>query len=174
MVYTRQAAAGGVESYDTTAYTYTLTVAGSVVTSRPMNPAERAWADAVNAAAAAAAAKAQVQAQLSGGIAAMTAARAGAQGDVAVATSGKAAAVTLKAQLVAQRAGVAGFVPSVTYKASDIAAIQAQLVSILDTLTQLVQASADGFDYRAAVDNNAVLTDSALIGLAQIVSGELP
>jgi hypothetical protein len=113
------------------------------------------------------------QAQLVAGVTVLTAARESAAADTATAQGLRTTALNALAAAQAQRTTVAGFVPGVTYRASDLAAVRDQMLTILDRQAAILQAMADMYAYRAAVDQNAVNTDDALLWIARLASGLL-
>lgn len=104
------------------------------------------------------------------GIAAVEAAREQARADMAVADTLTAQADALSAAITNRLAAVAAFTPSPTYAPSDLTAVKGEIVWALKQLKTLADAQSGMFGWRRAVDQNAVLTDSSLIGLAHIAT----
>lgn len=154
----------------TTTYDYSVTLVAGVATetwtARPKTQAE------IDAATEAATTAAILQ-QLADGVATIQTVRAAANSDIATADSGQTQALAVKGQATTKRTQVAAFVPSATYKASDLTAIIGVLLDILDRQALYAQTFADDFAWRKAVDQNALTTDDALIGLARIQSGRI-
>ena len=118
-------------------------------------------------------AAATFQDQLVAGVAVLAAAKANAQDDIPVAQGLRATALDGKTAAQTQRSQVAGFVPNATYRAADLAAVRDQLLTVLDRQAAILQALADIYQYRVAVDQNAVTTDNALLWIARLASGLL-
>jgi hypothetical protein len=73
----------------------------------------------------------------------------------------------------AQRDAVAGFVPSATYSQAEITAIKGAMLAILDRQVLVIGAIAGLLGWRVGVDENALITDDALLWLAQLASGAI-
>ena len=106
------------------------------------------------------------------GIAAIQSARDAAQADVAVVDNLKAQADTLSAAITARLTTVAAFTPAATYDPAQLAAVKGEVVWLLKQLKTLTDATAEMYNWRRAVDQNAVLTDASLIGLARLAQGD--
>lgn len=103
------------------------------------------------------------------GIEAIRQAQEAARADVATVDVLIAQAEALSAQIAARLALVEAFTPGATYRQADLAAIKGEVVGLLTRQGQLTEAQSRMFEWRRAVDQNAVLTDGALLGLAQLV-----
>ena len=77
------------------------------------------------------------------------------------------AATELVATLAATKAQITAWVPSATYKASDLVAIKGQLSGIIDQLNTIVGAMGEMYTYRKAVDNSTIDINNAIIFLAK-------
>jgi hypothetical protein len=113
------------------------------------------------------------QAQLVAGVAVLESAKDTATADITTAQGLRATALNGLTAAQTQRGTVAAFVPSATYKATDLAAVRDQMLTIIDRQAAILQAIADIYTYRAAVDQNAVTTDDALLWIARLASGLL-
>lgn len=114
-----------------------------------------------------------IRAQLGAGVTALTVAQAAARADIPVAQDLRATAQAGETAARTQRAGVAAFTPSATYKPGELAAVRDQLAAVLDRQAAILDALAGLYAYRAAVDRNAVATDDALLWLARLAAGLL-
>lgn len=112
------------------------------------------------------------QQQIAQGIAAIRAAQDQASADVAVADGLRAQAVALSATITKRAEQVAAFVPAPTYSPAQLAAVRDEIVWLLGQLKTLTDAQAGMYVWRRAVDENAVLTDAALLGLAWLSQKE--
>lgn len=125
----------------------------------PFTEGENATADGLAAAQEELDSGKRLRDQLAAGLAAITAARDAAQGDIATRQAAATAAVTLKGQADA-------FVAKGAFTAADIGTLGSAVSQIAAAL-----ASIDG--WAAAVDQNAVITDDALLWLGALVSENL-
>lgn len=146
---------------------------GDVALERPLTDSENAAVDALLAAQARAIAAGLVREELAAGVAAITAAREAAAADIPTAEGLAQAAAASRDQASAQRAQVAGWTPSTTYRAADLVAVRDQLVTVLNRQAAILDALVGANGWRPAVDRNAVTTDNALLGLARLTAGML-
>jgi hypothetical protein len=96
-----------------------------------------------------------------------------AEADIAVADDLRVAAEQLKAAALEQAAVVAAFVPGTTFKQSDLVAVRNQMGPIIQRQAIVLEALADSYTYRAAVDRNAVQTNRSLLWLVRYVTAQL-
>lgn len=112
-----------------------------------------------------------IQAQLQAGIAQIKAARDAAQADAATAATLKTQAESLSTTIAARKTAVDASTPAATV--AYVTAIKGELSWIDAQLKVIADAMAAMYAYRGAVDDNAVLTDNALLWLAKQVSGDV-
>lgn len=144
--------------------------AGVLIVDRGFNALEDQMADIEIAKQDGATATAQLRKQLYDGVTALEQARADAQGDVATANGLNATALNLKTAATTQKGQVQAFIPKTTYTQSDLTAIRDAIATVIARQETIIQAMADMYVYRVAVDNNAVLTDNSIIWLARLTS----
>lgn len=112
-----------------------------------------------------------LRAQLEAGIAALIAARDAAQADIAIAEAMRAAADTYGTQ--AQALAATAFTAAPTYSATQMQALADALKATANRQAVILDALASILAWRAAVDRNAVDTDTALIWLGQLAGANL-
>lgn len=163
ILVTRTTAGGQPEAWvDTDTRTLHDTASGAE-TFRPLTARENAAADALEF-------LSGLRDQLAAGITAMVAARDDAQADVPVAQGLQQSALAHKTAATTQRGQVTAFTPAATYSATQLGQVRDQLALVLERQAVILQAMADMYAYRVAVDRNAVDTDNALLWLAQLVA----
>lgn len=140
---------------------------------RPLTDAEDDALDALTLETGQASAEAALRQQLANGVTDIVAAREAAEQDVVVAQGLRATALDVQSSAIAQRDAVLAFAPAATYQQTQLAAVKSQLAQILARQDLIAQALAGIYGYRIAVDENAVVTDNALLWLAQLMSGIL-
>lgn len=146
---------------------------GALVVDRGFNAVENITGDKLVAEEDGASSAITIRQQLRDGAAQLAAARDAAQADIATADSKKTQADSLSAAAATQLTQVQGFTPGATYKQSDMVAIRDALATVISRQKTEIDALSEGFGYRKAVDQNAVTTDNAIIGLAKIVGNAL-
>lgn len=157
----------------TTRKTYRVDNSGQVTVS-DFNENENAYADAQRRPGAADDVEHQIRLDIAAGIASLQVASQAAAADISISQGFQTDAQTLLASARAQRSTAAQFVPKVLYTPSDLVAIRDALLAVLDRQASILQALSDYYGYRAAVDQNAVKTDQALIYLARLAAHNLP
>lgn len=164
-----------------------LDVNGQVISQWTPTAAELATLQEQQALEAQEAARQALRDQIAAGIDALHSARDGALADVPVAEGLHDGTLQIKGNVDAAKAAnedrrttVAGWQPQDTYTAADLVAMRDEIVAglderiqLLDLLSTVLQAFADGFTYRAANDNDAATGHDLTAGLAQIVSGAI-
>lgn len=151
---------------DDTSRVLSISDDGTVIDSRPYTAAEIAERELARR-------MKTLSEQLAAGIQIITTARDAAQADIATADSLRGQADALATVVQDRITAVAAFVPGATYRASDLVAIRSEVLSILDRQKTVIEALREMYQYRKAVDVNAVETDEALLWLARLVSGVL-
>jgi hypothetical protein len=167
---------GGVlrEFWNDTTRTYTAyNASGAVTSTRPYTTLENQNADREAADTSRLNSKSALLSQLYSGVAQIQSARDAANADIAAADSLNTQALTLSSQTQARITAVAGWTPSATYSQADINLIKSEISSILTRQKQILDAMADMYVYRKAVDQNALSTDDALLWLARLVSDNI-
>jgi hypothetical protein len=115
-------------------------------------------------------ARAELRTQLRRSMAAIVAARQHAVDDQARADALREQALEAKAAAEARRAAVLSFTPAATYDPQDLVSVRGAIADVLARQALVLQALADSYTYRGAVDANAVVTDDAIISLARLMS----
>jgi hypothetical protein len=111
--------------------------------------------------------------QLASGIADITAARTAAQDDIAQADILKGQADALSNQIATHITQIQAFAPGATYSQAQMNAIRDAIVAITQRQKSITDAMGSMYQYRKAVDQNAVTTDNAILWLARIVSDNI-
>lgn len=159
--------------YDFATLTYTRTVDGVVVETRPLTPEETTWVTALERQRVVVATAAVTRSDLAAGLAALASAQAAASADIPTAQATAAAATADKAAALSLKALADALAVKAVPVLADIKAL-AQGVSLLCQY----RADADGAiialsGWRQAVDENAVLTDRSLTYLGHLAQAEL-
>lgn len=119
------------------------------------------------------AARAELDANLLAGIAQIIAARNAATADIVTANTLRTDALAVRTAANTQRTQIDAFAPGTTYRQSDIVAIRTALSAILTRQALIIDTIASLASWRAAVDENAVITDNALLWLAKQATGDV-
>lgn len=155
---------------DATTYDYSVTLVAGVPTetwtARPKTQSEIDYATQTTT-------RSDILQQLADGVAQIQTVRAAASSDIATADAAQSQALTVKGQATTQKGTVSSAAVPATYQTSTITFLRDQLAAVIARQELITQAIADGFAYRKAVDQNALVTDDALIGLARIISGRI-
>lgn len=113
------------------------------------------------------AARQRLHDDLTAGIAGLVTARKAAKQDRAAAASVQTQAAALATQLGTRATADAAWVPKATYTAADLITIRGEIVYLLQTMKAVVEAVGSNAAWRKAVDDNAILTDNAILWLAK-------
>jgi hypothetical protein len=111
--------------------------------------------------------------QLASGIADITAARTAAQDDMAQADILKGQADALSNQIATHITQIQAFTPGATYNQAQMNAIRDAIIAVTQRQKSITDAMSAMYQYRKAVDQNAVTTDNAILWLARIVSDNI-
>jgi hypothetical protein len=95
-----------------------------------------------------------------------------ARADIVVVDNLRTQAAALSTQITNRIAALSAVTPSATYQPADLAYLRDQIVWCLTQLRTLTDAQNGMFGWRRAVDENAVLTDASLLGLAWLSQKE--
>jgi hypothetical protein len=162
---------GGVldEFWDDETRTYSAySEAGDLITSRAYTPVENAIADADARTELELATKAEYLRGLREGVPAIVAARQQAQADIATAEGLRTQAVTLSGQIAADVTALQG--ANLTANLAGMNTLRNAIVTVANRQKAIVDALANSYGYRKAVDENAVLTDNAILWLARLTA----
>lgn len=162
-----------MEEWDDEAMIYRRFEGGALVQERTYTPEEAEYPEAYQAGLEEQATIRNLRDQLTSGVSSIIAARDAAVQDAVVAAGFQAQANAAEESTETQHATVTAFAPSATYSQAQVVAIRDAIADLLVRVAQIQQALAEIYSYRVAVDNNAVLTDDALLWLARLASGSL-
>jgi hypothetical protein len=112
------------------------------------------------------------QQQIAEGISAIRDAMEQARADIVVVDNLRTQAAALSTQITNRIAAVSAFTPAATYSPAQLAAVRDEIVWCLTQLRTLTDAQNGMYGWRRAVDENAVLTDASLLGLAWLSQKE--
>jgi hypothetical protein len=95
-----------------------------------------------------------------------------AQNDIAFSQARIDAAAQLQVTLTSTKTTINAWSPAATYSRNDLIAVRGQLSGIIDQLAALTTAVSELYTYRKANDQNVVLTNKALVWIAQQSLGD--
>lgn len=146
---------------------------GTLVEERPYTDEEAAPIVARETEAQAETTTQRLRDQLASGVASIIAARDAAVADQTKAEGLRVEALDAAAATVTQRQAVAAFTPGAAYSAAQLGDVRDAIADVLARVEAIQGALAEFYAYRVTVDENAVLTDDALLWLARLASGAL-
>lgn len=107
------------------------------------------------------------------GLSAIQSAREAAEADVANAETLHTQALAIADELITLTGQVSAFTPAATYSAAQLTQVKTAMVGTLTRLTIVVQAMAEGYSYRRANNQDAVIAHRSLEYLARYLFGDV-
>lgn len=160
------------ELWDDATRTYrTFSEQGVELSSRPYDTEEHLLADVLAASDQINSARAQFLSDLRAGVSAIVAARESAQSDIATAEGLRAQALTLSGQIQTDVTALQG--ASLAANTNGMNTLRNAIVTVANRQKTIVDAMAAMYAYRKAVDENAVLTDNAILWLARLTTDKI-
>jgi hypothetical protein len=111
-----------------------------------------------------------LMAQLTSGVNAIQDARDAAQNDTATADILRGQADALAGQITTHITQMQAFNPNASYSQAQMVAMRDAIIAIAQRQRQIAEAMSGMYQYRKAVNENAVTTDNALLWIARLIS----